>query len=496
MIRGGRILLSATSDWTNNQNGQWMLTAAANILVRMAPVITRVDIAIPFGAQTAVRVPLLEGDEFSGSLLAMCHRIVGVAGETEIDIVGHSNPKDYDAVLALGGTPSTNQVTIASTGWRAILGSSASRFSPEETKLSPLGSQIAAYLGVAELFKTILKLRSPGAFADRVVLSSDITFSAFDYSAEGMDPGPDLPQRVQLDSVAIVGIGAIGASTLYSLGSIPAIQGAIQLVDPDIISFSNLNRHLLACRNDAVNATSKVKLASDLLPLLQPGIEPIPWVNTYDVYRQSTCQLPDIALSVVDNVDARRAIQRDLPRLILDAGTIDSSYALLRVDLGRGGACLGCKHPYRNDPFAYEQSIAAATGLALDEVLGILRGSGLIEESHLPSLSNRTGRSVSDLLTLIGVPLVDLVQQEICSTRTDIEGSPSIAFLSAIPGVLLAAELIKERYFPYAVLDNRFSHDVFRRPNPQRYYYRLQKHPYCSCGCSTPEFIQRYLTKH
>src|SRR5437763_8038812 len=100
----------------------------------------------------------------------------------------------FDGVLSVGGNAHEGLpwTVINSNGWLARVSSTSSRISESCTEANPIGAMAAASLGVAELFKrTALK---PEYFD----VYDGLTFSAFDFTVGGDDPGRTLPETLAM----------------------------------------------------------------------------------------------------------------------------------------------------------------------------------------------------------------------------------------------------------------------------------------------------------
>src|SRR5205814_5436880 len=111
----------------------------------------------------------------------------------------------------------------------------------------PIGALLAARVGAAEVFKRLISLK-----AERGDLWDGLTFSSWTYECGGDDPGPALPERLDLEAL-LVGAGAIGNGILYLLGLLP-LTGQLWVVDRDDFTDENLGTCLLMGPHDLQGA--------------------------------------------------------------------------------------------------------------------------------------------------------------------------------------------------------------------------------------------------
>lgn len=276
-------------------------------------------------------------------------------------------------------------ITIAGRGWLGCVGDNAWTTLPDDE--NPIGPMIAACLGVAELYKALYPPKDYSGPAPH-------RFSAHDYSdptRAGPSPGP-----ASLPRTHIAGAGAVGLAFLLALSSCPWLSGSenLRVVDYDDLEDTNLNRCVLAVLSDLDLRAEKGKVVIALRELTRQGFTPAVYPETWQAYAArpeytDDCDF-DLVVSCVDKYEARMAVQyARMPKLLLTAGTGDFLVTVSRHVLDDGLAC------------------------------------GLCHQSRDPDTGCATaGESARSAFT--GDP------------------DPSISFVSALAGVLLAAEYLKE----------------------------------------------------
>jgi ThiF family len=273
-------------------------------------------------------------------------------------------------------------ITVAGQGWLAFVNDASWRHLPSAD--NPTGPMVAACLGTAEIYKSLYPLREKKG-------PTRIVFSAFDYSAN-LDSNPALPESLHLPKTYIAGAGAIGMAVLLLLNSTPAIRSGegLHVVEDDTLDDTNMNRCVLAILEDINSlktAIIKSRTDTDRFAL---KVHEMKWQEFVRKPAHGDPRNFERVISCVDKYPAREAVQYDqLPRTLFTAGTGDFLLSVSRHVLDDGLSCGLCYQA--KDP---AQGCATATEGA----------------------------------------------QEAFETPVD----PSISFVSALAGVLLGAELLKD----------------------------------------------------
>jgi hypothetical protein len=343
--------------------------------------------------------------------------------EQRLPLELHSLPShSVDYTIAIGAEITQADLMVDGTGWIIDLGG---RIEDQLGLMNPVGPLAAAALGAGEVFKALFALSYPDAAASRCFEAASGRFSFFDYMPDGQSPALT---PVEIDAF-LVGAGGVAAGTITALGELgPHISGSLRLIDHDLLARDSLNRVSYARWRSAVNRAGKVGeakfyldarlanlnvgeypmrfsecLATDLDNYSGPlaaqrslaGIEAqsdqhVAEVETRRLYRHA--DLPraqgsfkrllsprrsdrryEVIMTALDDDDVRHEVQRELPRVLVDAATgRDANCRVERVLLGEWG-CLGCtRHP--------------APARAMAE--GVRNGEcGSFPDEHAPSVS-------------------------------------------------------------------------------------------------------------
>ncbi|HWC18096.1 MAG TPA: ThiF family adenylyltransferase [Terriglobales bacterium] len=157
--------------------------------------------------------------------------------------------------------------------------------------------------------------------------------------------GPQGQQRIRQAKVAVVGCGAIGASTCTLLAR--AGVGSLRIIDRDYVEPSNLQRQVLFDEEDARESFPKAEAAARKISIINSDVSVDPAVK--DLTPESTSLLDDIdlILDCTDNFETRYlindfAVKNRKPWIYAAAV---GSYAVTMNVLPGETACLACVFP-------------------------------------------------------------------------------------------------------------------------------------------------------
>ena len=404
------------------QHTAWMLV---NLLARAEGIVSRIDVlapdtvvvhdrTIPFGADERLAHRLVEG----GSLIGVVPVTADSGGPYDRTIVvGRAHPArplNGDDLVAIGA------------GWWGGVALGAANVQREWEHISvdrhePIGPYIAATLSAADVF---LRVRDPRAAATTSFTHGWDAWRGVPVAAPS-DLGPPV-SGIQLDSVGLAGVGAVGAAWMHTIWACRGVSGRVLAVDADQkgVSRSNLNRGLLFRREDVDAEKASTAAAAT------PG--DVSWVPHQGRFEAQT-ERPALLISAVDANTARDALQALYPAQTLSASTQD-----LRVEVTVGGepgigACLRCF----NRP---------ETRTSDDE----LRAHALGHEADvLGEIAAAIGTDVDDVRRRLSVPGCDAVTDRLLAQlrrRYGDDVAPArfaVGFVSAMAGVLLASETVR-----------------------------------------------------
>ncbi len=424
VFEGAKVSIGGSKKLLETPNGQHMAIMSLNLLSRFC---SNIDILISSEIETVIDFPMAREKYLVLNLQKLCNLINPFV---KVGLKVESN-KRYDASIVIGssGVKAIRTISINSDGWISYVNTEGDDLFSVSSNQNPIGAQLAACFGVAEIFKALFS-RIPGCNPLDVAPIGTFVFSSFDYGLkQGSIINPSLPGSVPLETVYFISVGAINSAAAYALRSIPGISGRLVAFESQTLEISNLGRYLLATVNDVILEKSKVEL---LKSFFSPPFQVLTF--HYDYHSGKQRHPIDLAVLGVDRNESRWAVQEDFPRLILCGGTELSFVRVSRHDDFLNKACVGCLYPK--------------------------------------------------------------LQREGSSSSSETAPVPTISFVSALAGIFLGAEIIKERIngFQEGRLDTMLHLNALRA----RFFRitRPPKSPRCGCNCQHPHIMESYKLRH
>jgi hypothetical protein len=475
-----------------NENCQHVLFTTVNLLARLHPIVGEVVVALPRDADREVHVSGADTGTV-GESVAELDALIG----SPVTVRQTVETDGADATLHLGTGASGATVSVGSDGWLVHVATDGTA-TPFGDQVNPVGSYAAACMGVAEVFKAVLR-ESVGeeSIRGRLTPVESVTFSTYDYSVDRASPAnPELPDIVNLHNLNVVGVGAGGGALVQTLSALDAVRGTIRLVDSDEVSASNLNRYIWAYRRDVGSMKAEVgkRVVVNAHPALTFSVQahPEPYIQFSDRVDSDTLEL---VVSAVDTVRARKQIQWDFPETVLDAATNQQGdYVVLRVAFGEG-QCLACKHQGRQDGVEREMSVLSEQiGLDTETLVEMNTDNAAFTREQVDRVAEYVDGDADITVPEPGERFSDWFRLH-CG-HIDLGGADMevpVPFLPVTAGVLLAGEVIKKRHFPDAVVDNRFTHNMLGVPVEGMHRF-TNPHPDCEV-CGDSDAVARYEEK-
>ena len=349
-----------------------------------------------------------------------------------------------DILLAIGEdapADATRVIYAGSEGWLARLSTAAPMAAGESS--NPFGAGTAACLAVANVFRAV--------FLDgESQLDCDTQLSALDFATgPNAKSGAEELDRVDIGEAVLVGAGAIGHGAVWAFERAPC-HGRLHVVDNERLELSNLQRYVLATRQDEHRL--KTELAEEHAGAIELTGHPTQWES---FCAESGYQWERV-LVALDSARGRRAVQASLPMWIANAWTQPGDLGVSTHPWTETGACLSCLYLPQRSSDGEDTIIAQALGLAdmQMEVRRLLHTGQPVPRALLTTIEKQLelpagaadafdGRTLRELYIegLCGGTLVSLDQLE----RPRQEVHVPIAHQSALAGVLLAGRLVAER---------------------------------------------------
>jgi molybdopterin/thiamine biosynthesis adenylyltransferase len=420
-----RVVLAASSEVAETAAGQHLIWMLLNLLARQTVEIREIQLDIPCGIKLAASTsPLVTGA--SDFLAAMR---LGVK-QINLAVLAAPVPAASNSAVFIRVGPGPMRaadfsIATTSNGWSGYVGIDSPAVLA--TSQNPIGPYVAACLCAGEVFKFVRGLRpDAGEFARNLWLDA----ASLKISSD-MPKSVDFPSEISLPATILVGVGAVANAFLHVLYATGVIAGEITAIDndPEGITQTNLNRYVLFGLPHI--SLPKATTAAELFKGTQLRLTPIDdsWQDWMS-WRNGELA-GEIVVSAVDKNPARHAIQDALPLLILGASTNEMRAQLSLYDVIGGSACLKCRNPIEPQ-LSDEAIIEKLRALNQDELANRARDVSIDYES---------------LRRFLDDPLVNCGKIGGASLRKFANGNElaewSVGFVSAMAGVLLAAEYLK-----------------------------------------------------
>jgi len=276
-----------------------------------------------------------------------------------------------------------------------------------------------------------------------------------DFAELGIPEG-GLTTPFDVSGAVLVGAGAVANGFLRALRHLQ-VRGTLPIVDPKVVGEGNANRCLYFTSDD-VGLPKAPTLAQSAQPHF-PELKLEPHTCRFGELVAKTGPV-DTAIVTVDSRRARRSMQKEIPRRVVDASTTDARAIIVHShSQPTDHACLACVYRHVPDENARERSIAEGLGIDIETVReGFITAAAAarIAKAH-PSV---------DASTIVG-KAYDTLFKELCSAQALLtpEGRQVLApfaFVSALAGVLLVVELLRSNHL--AVTTNYWTVDPWGAP--------------------------------
>lgn len=379
-------------------------------------------------------------------LLARLYPTLSIRGTHKNNLAGAAVAlaKRINPNIEMGGAPSVEivvgsarsrkgkvpRIFAGSEGWTSAVSTSRPQSCGDTTV--PFGAGVAACIAAANLFRSV--------FLAEPQLDKDSIFSI---------PGSESFRRAGKSTPLIhgtfvlAGAGAIGNAAAWALAR-TAVQGSLDIVDPETTDLGNLQRYVLAERND--EDAPKAVLATRYF---QGHLIAKPHDMDIARYLASVNHRVDVFLLALDSARDRRACQASLPRCVLNAWTQPGDLGVSAHDFLHG-ACVQCLYLPNGVDQSEDAIIANALGVPdrLMQVRTLLYRNDGVPRDLLDAIAAARSLPIDRLVPFEGRPVRKLYVDGFCggaviplgevgTPRSDVH--VPLAHQSALAGVLLAA---------------------------------------------------------
>jgi hypothetical protein len=403
---------------------------------------------------------------------------------------------EVTVLVAVGEAEAAAPITIyvGSDAWTAYV--SAEAPTPVGGSINPFGAGVAAALGASNAFRAVFLPDDPTA------LDLNCAISTWNGEAED-NQGPEI-DGIHLDGKnVLVGAGAIGNAVLWALAR-ASVHGDLAVVDPELLELSNLQRYVLASRNDV--GRPKVEIADEATNNSPLNVEPhlCGWAS----FVSENGYHWDRAIVALDSARDRRAVQASLPRWIANAWTQPGDLGVSIHPWTETGACLSCLYLPQGPLPSEDKLIAEALGVARPErelqIRQALHANQPAPRDLLEEAAQNLGVAFEDIEAFSTRPIRELYTEGICGGLVlplDRVGRPQqnvhipIAHQSALAGVLLAAAVTADAAGA-GPESTRVTRIDVQRPVPIIPTQPAQKDPRGICICQDDDYRNAYQLKY
>jgi molybdopterin/thiamine biosynthesis adenylyltransferase len=447
-----RVLITGDAEILATANGWLLLLDSIRLVIRFC---RHVDVGLP-SALTELRE--------EATILARQIEFIHPVNILE----SHADFGSYDAILSVGAAARGNLpwTTINCNGWLARVSSTGKNLNPDCSQTNPIGALAAASLGASEVFKRLVGLKPErGPFFD------DLRFSCYSFEVNTDDPGPLLPESIQLPETLVVGQGAIGNGITLVLSQLPC-AGTVMLLDSQKYGPENLGTCILLGK-DGIN---EAKADWNANRFSGSQVNPIPIVGKVEEvlpHFGTKYSYPSVILNGLDNVFARHDIQDLWPDIIIDGAIGDFPCQVVSHVWGRQTACLKClfSKPSTPDPVLVASSV---TGLSPDKV----------REAEAVVTDEDVQKAPTEKQALLGRKVCSVVSEQIIAqisaAKNESNFSPSTPFVATMSSAMVVGTLIKYLAGESQNISSRFYFDILQGPQQGEHFREMAKSE-CSC---------------
>lgn len=312
---------------------------------------------------------------------------------------------------------------------------------------------------VPPLLTALAACHIAAAALHRVIGSSSLPRLALPLSVDFAElgiPEASLTTPFVISGSVLVGGGAVANGFLRALRHLN-VHGALAIVDPKAVGEGNPNRCLYFTSDD-IGLPKAATLTQSAQPDF-PGLRLEPHACTFGELVAKIGPV-DTAIVTVDSRRARRSLQKEIPRRVIDASTTDARAVIVHShSQPTDDACLACIYRHVPDEHVRERSISDGLGIDIETVReGFITADAAarIAKAH-PSVEAR----------MIVGKAYDTLFKELCSAQSLLtpEGRQVLApfaFVSALAGLLLVIELLRSNH--QAAITNYWTVDPWGAP--------------------------------
>ncbi len=415
------------------------------------------------------------GDE----MRALARRInprIDLSGQATIEtVIGTAQPR--------WGT--TRTVFAGCDGWTARLSTDGPLGCGASN--NPFGPGLAACLAAADVFREVFL---PGAVLDGVCKIA--IPGADDWTSDDRDVAGNV------GSLVLAGAGAIGNAAAWAL-SRSGVDGSIEIVDHESVDLGNLQRYVLAERDDENRAKAPLVAGR-----FDRKLSATSHACTIAEFLQKKSHRVDNLLLALDSAKDRCAAQASLPRLVANAWTQPGDLGVSCHDFLEG-TCVSCLYLPNGKRKNEDEIIAESFGVPdrLMQVRTLLYKNEGAPRDLLVAIATARDIRLGKLLPFEGRPLRTLYTEGFCGGAVIPLGEPGkpanevhvpLAHQSALAGVLLAAAAVRMGLSGH--VDSVVTQYDVLKPQERFQVYPAARPPGEKCICQDADYREVYRRKY
>lgn len=437
-----KIGIKISENFATRRDGQLLLWMTCNLICRLKGVVDELEICVPPTVQTSTPRYMPFGSSTSNLKTSLSDTLEHCTRGGSVVFAEDDLRSQLDAVISIGHETSTRiksrfMKSVACSGWLAYIGDSEDLCDLQLSDTdNPFGAFTAACLVVGEVFKFIHGMKPE--CGDMI---ESLCFSAYDLQCHlkpwGHLENPPICNNTNLGRLYVCGAGAVAHALCQALYPIDHLQGNLIFIDrsedpnsaDETIDHTNLARYIMASNGD--EGMPKAKLLANRMS--KRGIQTNFFDKGFEMYvnHNNTTNFPHV-VSCVDNNDARHSIQDRIPKII-HGGSISELRSQISVyDLDCNDCqCLKCYDP-KEDKISDSERYGKLTKMTVAQRRVLATDADIDPEKLEQYLQNPVCGSLGN----------ESIQK---FARLDNVPEFSVNFVTALTGVLLAGEIIKNK---------------------------------------------------
>lgn len=486
LFENGKLNVIIGTNALESASLQMIASAAVNLSLRLHPLIKHVHVCIEGNGKLLFNAPKWVSEDFYGhidTMLKEAHSGVTTSIDTK------TATPTYSLVIGRTNQVSKDFISVTSDNWLATV--LEENFQDGGETYNPIGAFGAACLAMTEIWHKFITINI--GHHESILKDGGITFNTFSYSSD-TTLNPLVPKPVNLNDLSIVGVGAGGGATAFTLAALQLVKGDMRLIDKERVSPTNPNRYLYALSSDV--GGKKVELVRDLY-VNHPELSIDHIDSSFQDLSEATKEQLKHVCCMIDNAETKREVNYATPFIVWDGAAENGELRIGRHVIGVT-ECVTCKYP----PDLYDESIAIGqrakySGLAPERIKELMTRSQFCEADIAKIEQFTSAYAPKPQMPAPGDSWSDFEGKN-CGQITFDDDREEVYQMPIAPifvGILTAGEIIKEFYFKEHVLNSRYTVDITKMNLSTHAKPRTTK-PLPNCPhCSDDVLLEVYNSK-